>query len=136
MSRKPLPHRGEPCRHCEKWPINRPGGLCYRCHGQPDIRRQYVGKSKYAQGHHARLDFNGNAPEDAEPLSDGPGTTRRLRELQQRASRGLSLFRAGDPGWEANAGRDVEEEKRREEGRTNASHFGRDAGHNRKRGEQ
>jgi hypothetical protein len=37
-----------PCRHCGYEKANRPRGLCWVCHKDLDIRKQYPSSSKYS----------------------------------------------------------------------------------------
>ncbi|MFM7152440.1 MAG: hypothetical protein ACKO23_21645 [Gemmataceae bacterium] len=84
------------CRHCQKVRPNRPRGLCWSCYYKPGVRDQFPSTSKYARrglGNGCRRPALADRPTNALP-----GTEEKLRVLEDRASRGLSLWHPQDAG--------------------------------------
>lgn len=82
------------CRHCGRVPVNRPRGLCWSCYYKPGIREQYPSTSKFGRrgvGH-----SNRRCPLPAAPTSALPGSPEKVAILEQRASRGESLWHPND----------------------------------------
>ena len=83
------------CRHCGRYRVTRPRGLCWTCFRSPAIRSSYPTKpSKYA--YRGGADFRGTAPLAARPTAALPGTPEKLAVLEQRASRLEALWHPAD----------------------------------------
>lgn len=90
------------CRHCRRFKVTRPRGLCWGCYYKPGVKDLYPSTSKYARrgyGHGYRV----NAPLPSEPTTAPPNTPEKIEVLRDRAMRGEELFHpqdaryAGDP---------------------------------------
>jgi hypothetical protein len=91
----PAPAPGAPlCRHCGVRPVNRPRGMCWGCHGKPEVRSLYPSTSKYAR--RGVRNFVGPAPAPAEPTAAAPGTEEKVAVLAMRAAAGQQLFHRSD----------------------------------------
>lgn len=80
------------CRHCCKYKVNRPRGLCWRCYYSPLISSLYPSTSKFNRRHADRFMV---APLP-EPTVARPGTPEKLAVLENRARLGQSLFHKRD----------------------------------------
>ena len=77
------------CRHCQRVKSNRPRGLCWSCYYTPGVRDLFPSTSKFARrGIH---DFNGRA-QQPEPTTALPGTSEKVRVLEERARLGQALW--------------------------------------------
>ena len=85
------------CRHCGKKPAWRPRGLCWVCWHDESIRAQYplhrfaCNKNGAAGG-----DFNGGYALPHSATTASPGSPAKIRVLQRRAGRRVSLFHPDD----------------------------------------
>lgn len=77
------------CRHCQKVKSNRPRGLCWSCYYTPGVRELYPSTSKFAR--RGVADFNGRA-RMPEPTAALPGTSEKVRVLEERARLGQQLW--------------------------------------------
>lgn len=77
------------CRCCGVKKANRPRGLCWTCHRQPDSLERFPSTSKFTR--RGRPDCNGAVPLPSPTLAL-PATASKVAEMERRAALGLSLF--------------------------------------------
>ena len=91
----PVAKPGEPvCRHCQKNKVNRPRGLCWSCTYKPGVKELYPTKeTRYTRRGAGCGNPRGALPVPTDILP-GPG---KVALLEERASKGLSLFHPAEP---------------------------------------
>ena len=91
----PVAKPGEPvCRHCQKMKVNRPHGMCWECYYLPNVRELYRNpETRYTRRGSGCGNPKGVLPVPTDILP-GPG---KVALLEERASKGLSLFHPDEP---------------------------------------
>lgn len=80
------------CRHCDRFPVGRPRGLCWSCYYRPGVRERYP-----PAAHTGRRGIGfGSTRRPAEPTDAVPGSIEKVRVLMQRAINGQELFHPDD----------------------------------------
>jgi hypothetical protein len=91
------PPRPVVCRHCRRYAVTRPRGLCWSCHRKPDVRAQYPSESKYAK---RGENFCRRAPLPPAPTPHPPGSAKKIEAMEARALAGEELFHPSDATWD------------------------------------
>jgi hypothetical protein len=87
------------CRHCGRFRVNRPRGLCWSCYYKPGLRDCYPSTSKFARR------GVGNSCERVLmppfPTTALPGTPEKVAVLEQRAQMHQALWHPADAPMDA-----------------------------------
>lgn len=82
------------CRHCNRYRVNRPRGLCWTCYYTPGVLAAYPVVSKYARRGVGNV--TGNRPLPTRPTAAEPGTPEKIAVLAGRAARAEGLWHPDD----------------------------------------
>lgn len=82
-----------PCRHCQKFYINRPRGLCWRCFYTPGLKELYPPTAPCGRRGHG---MNGMKDPHVKPTHHLPLTEEKMAVLEQRAANCQPLFSKDD----------------------------------------
>ncbi len=80
------------CRHCDRFPVRRPRGLCWSCYYKPGVRERYPPAAPTGR---RGLGF-GDTRLPAEPTAAAPGSVEKIRVLMERVANGQELFHPDD----------------------------------------
>ncbi len=83
------------CRHCGRYVVSRPRGLCHRCYYAPGVKECYPPTAPNAR--RGVPDGHGTRPLPAKPTRAFPGSAAKLRVLEERAAAGVTLWHPDDP---------------------------------------
>ena len=101
--------RSKICRHCQRYRINRPRGLCWLCYYDLTIRALYPGSScKYAA--RGIKDRYGKIAPPPVPTRAIAGSSHKVKVMAQRAAAGFGL-------WHPDDNREIAERLKCERGR-------------------
>lgn len=90
------------CRHCKKFKVSRPRGLCYGCSKHPEIRALYPSVYEKNRGNRGVEDFCGQAPLPAVPTGARPGSPEKIEVLKSRAAVRQALHHPADEALRGN----------------------------------
>jgi hypothetical protein len=82
------------CRHCGRYPVNRPRGLCWSCYYTPGLREFYPSTSKFARRGFGL--FDGRVEMPREPTQAPPGSPEKVAVLMERAKNRQALWHPDD----------------------------------------
>ena len=82
------------CRHCGRFRVNRPRGLCWSCYYTPGLRDRYPSSSKFAR--RGVGNSNERVLMPTWPTSATPGSPEKVAVLEQRAQMHQALWHPAD----------------------------------------
>lgn len=83
------------CRHCNRYKVSRPCGLCWKHYYDPSIRCLYPSTSKYGRRGKGCFTTKQSLPLP-EPTQALPGTPEKVAVIEARMASGLALHHPDD----------------------------------------